>query len=280
MAAAALGKLKEAISNVDLLNKAAAKFANDAIKNGELRKRYVAETEKMSRQMLRDGERMVETNQSLARNTEEFLGGQNRGVKVFYDNMVWKKVATEASNLRNVLLSNTRDQVSRGGRLFSKAMKEEGLSFEKLMDKYAKRDFNTEFANLNKSQQTKVLEVIAAASGRTNARVNFTAEFSKKLGQAWIVVTLFLAVNNARNDENPSMEFVNQMFKIGASRLGSSLGSSAGGNLEELIGEGTGPVGTLAVALLGNLGGGVIGATLAEGTYKGLCHLFAPNSDA
>lgn len=79
--------------------------------------------------------------------------------------------ARRASTLRNFVLDLSRGKDSELGRAFAGSLKKEGLSFDKLLQRYAQKQFNLNFSALTKVQQDAVYLEVVLASGRDRSSV-------------------------------------------------------------------------------------------------------------
>lgn len=170
--------------------------------------------------------------------------------------------ARRASTLRNFVLDLSRGKDSELGRAFAESLKKEGLSFDKLLHRYAQKKFNLNFSALTKIQQDAVYLEVVLASGRDRSSVSKLAPMLGKAGRVFLVASIAISVYNVATSEDK----VNAAGKEGASILGGIAGGAAGGAAAGLI---CGP-GAPVCSAVGIFVGGAIGAFVAAGGYDWL----------
>jgi hypothetical protein len=167
--------------------------------------------------------------------------------------------ARRASTLRNFVLDISRGKDSELGRAIAESLKKEGLSFDKLLQRYAQKKFNLNFSTLSKVQQDSVYLEVVLASGRDRSSVSKLAPILGKAGRVFLVASIAISVYNVATAEDK----VNAAGKEGASILGGIAGGAAGGAAAGLI---CGP-GAPICSGIGIFVGGAIGAFVASGGY-------------
>jgi hypothetical protein len=170
--------------------------------------------------------------------------------------------AERAVAMRNAILEAARIQSSDVGRALAQAEKAAGVSFEKLLERYATRLFRLPFSELSAAQQDQVFQEIIRASGRPNPRFTALARNLGRVGKGLFVVSLAFATYQIVESDRPGREIVRQGVGIGAG-IG---GSIAGGALAGLA---CGPGAPVCVGV-GALVGGIAFAVGVDVTFTWL----------
>lgn len=237
------------------------KFAAENIKNAKLRREYIELTKKAAQEI-------VEEARSAARNAP------HRAVQI------WEEAAAKASELRNVYLEQTRKNVNKAASAFSKMLKEEGLTYTQLVQKYTRQVLGSAgggsatYTSLDVAEQQKIMEKIVEASGRTNPRINALSKWSGRLSITLILVTIGISIYNICEAENPTLEAVKTAVSLGFG----AAGGYAGAELGAAIGACGGPVGVLIGAIIGGIVGGFLAAFGGESLVNVLYRAFFPSS--
>ncbi|KAK1297661.1 hypothetical protein QJS10_CPB15g02087 [Acorus calamus] len=138
-------------------------------------------------------------------------------------------LAEDAATYRNAMLEYTRKYQSPASRNFSKMLKDTGVKFEDLVQRYqAKLKFEGPFSDLQEEQKLQVYEEIIEASGRGRVVVN---NLSKALGFAGIAVLLFTAgmmvwdiFSSERVLQTATRDAVVTAASVGGAMLGEVIG--------------------------------------------------------
>ena len=245
--------------NLREFNGNGTKFASENIRNAALRKEYIDLTKNAAQEILQEARTSASTNPS-------------RAVQI------WEAAAEKASELRNIYLDQTRLNVSKPAAAFSKMLKEEGLTFPKLVQKYTLDIAETagaeSYATLELEEQINVMERIVAASGRTNLMINAVAKWAGRAALVLILITICISIYNICEAENHTLEAVKTAVSLGFG----AAGGYAGVELGMAIGACGGPVGVLIGAIIGGIVGGFLLAFGGESLVNVLYRAFFPAS--
>jgi hypothetical protein len=137
--------------------------------------------------------------------------------------------AEQAVAMRNAILEAARIQSSDIGRALAQAERAAGVSFEKLLERYATRLFRLPFSNLSAAQQDQVFQEIIRASGRPNPRFTALARNLGRVGKGLFVVSLAFAGYQIFESDRRGRELVRQGTGIGAGIGGSIAGGALAG---------------------------------------------------
>lgn len=160
-------------------------------------------------------------------------------------------LAEQAVEARNATLAVTRSQLSTTSVAFSRWLKEEGVTYEKLLNRYATKTYGgLTFENLNATQRVDVYQKIIEASGRSNNAINNFSKAFGVMGVATIILTLGCVVWDVVESSNPSLAAVNNAIVLGAGFVGTGVGVELGA----AVGSAGGPLGIF----IGGVFGGII----------------------
>lgn len=161
-----------------------------------------------------------------------------------------------ASRFRNAMLVEARGGLSPAGPALSKLLKEEGLTFPALMEKYAAKMYGKAVKDLSKEEVSAVCVRITERAGVTNPLVNSGSKLAPHVGKALIAVAIAVAVYQVATADDQ----IGEAIKQGAGFLGFWAGAKVGA----AIGASACGPGAPACAVIGGLAGGVLGSLLAE----------------
>ncbi|XP_045175820.1 uncharacterized protein LOC123536576 [Mercenaria mercenaria] len=248
-------------ANLRELQGIAIKFSNTEIRNAQLRKEYIDLTKKAAQEILQEA-------------ITNAIANPSRALKI------WEIAAEKCGKLRNLYLDQTRQNVSKAASAFSKMLKDEGLTFPKLVQKYTAKLFKTTgtepacYASLEVLEQQKVMEGIVEASGRTNPKINALSKWLGRAGIALILITIGISIYVICEAANPTLEAVKTAVSLGFG----TAGCYAGAELGAAVGACGGPVGILIGAIAGGIGGGFLAAFGGESLVNILHNAFFPSS--
>jgi hypothetical protein len=140
-----------------------------------------------------------------------------------------KQGAERAHLLRNSLLDAARLKSSDVGRAVAEAEKATGLTITQLMERYAKKLFKRNFAQLTAAEQDEVFIAIVRAAGRPNQGFTAAARNLGRVGRGLIVVSLAFSAYSVATSDRPGREAVKQGGTIGIGFLGSMAGGAVAG---------------------------------------------------
>ena len=195
-----------------------AKLAIESIHNSQLRQHYI----------------------EVAESTAETIFQESKNAEVLSPCQrldVWKGAAKKASNLRNILMEETRGKISPTALAFSKLLKNKAPKFSDIIAKYSYRIYGEcedieSFPNITKARQIRVFQEIVKASGRTNNRINIVSKVIAYFSVVSLIFTFAFILNGTMISDNPVTYTVHCVvtFKLGLSGayLGSKLGSTSG----------------------------------------------------
>lgn len=174
-----------------------------------------------------------------------------------------RRLAKDAVLFRNAMLEYTRKHQSIASRNFSKWLKDSGMKFEDLVERYQKKlNFNGPFEDLEDAQKLQVFEEIIEASGRGRVIVN---EISTAIGMGGITVLVFIAgmmVWDIFSSEHILQSITHDAIVAAASIGGAELGEVVGAALAtELVGVEAAPL----FVMLAGMATGILGAFIIGG---------------
>ncbi|KAM7271749.1 hypothetical protein ACFE04_030963 [Oxalis oulophora] len=143
-------------------------------------------------------------------------------------------LARQASADRNEALNYARSHQSPASRAFSQRLKEEGLSFEDLLDKYAKDRFSNykSFKELEDIDKLEVYEEIIKSSGRGRSSATMVGKILSAAGVAVLLFTAAMMVwdifTAEHHIETAVRDAVIAAATVGGAILGEFVGVAAG----------------------------------------------------
>lgn len=203
-----------------------------------------------------------------ARTREKYIAGINRIVqetlqKVEAKELTAQQGATYSSELRNIIMNETRAVTSSPGRIIAETMKKEGLPPEYFLDKYAKQNFGKNFTSLTEAEKSTVYLTVINKSGVSRATVSTTLPILARLGRVCALITVGLALNKIITAENKKKEAFRQVTQVGGGAAGTTLGAAVGAKASVWLATAyCGPYAPICIAgaaLICGLGGGWIG---------------------
>lgn len=222
--------LDEAIAG---LEGAATRFSIDAIKDAVTRDSYTSNVRRISIQV-----------------REEALSGKISSLE-----------AVEFCNeMRNKILAEHRKITSPQGLAVAVKYKKEGPTLPTLFEKYAKKNFGSNYADLSPEQKKIVHYNIIDSSSRDSAKFTNGSKRLKIMGKVGILVTATLATYEIANADNKPKEAARQGIILSGGAVGGFL---AGLGVSAICGPGA-PVCAIAVVLAGSIAGGVAGSITAD----------------
>jgi hypothetical protein len=191
--------LQEAL---DSLRSEVLNFSRRFIQDSGVRADYVAQAEKVSR---------------------EILEGVEKG------ELTPGEAAIQAHSMRNGLLDSARLKNSDIGRAVSEAEKASGLTIEELLAKYSQEIFKKDFSALGAAEQDAVFLQVVRAAGRPNPRFTALATKLGTAGKGLLIISVSLAVYTVATSERPGREAARQGAGAGVGFLGSLAGGAIAG---------------------------------------------------
>jgi len=208
-------------SALNLLKTEALNFGYRFIQDGAVRRDYIART------------------QALVRTIKEEV---HAGRLSYYEG------AEEANKLRNAIMDAARLKTSDLGRAEAQAAKAVGRTLVELQEYYAQKLFKRAFDSLSTPERNRVWLEIIEAAGRQRPSFNIKAARLARLGRAFVVLSVGIAVYNVATAEDKQRQAVKEGATAGAGILG-GIGGGA------LAGLACGPGAPVCVAIGVFLGG-------------------------
>ncbi|MBI4903112.1 MAG: hypothetical protein HY820_05715 [Acidobacteria bacterium] len=165
-----------------------------------------------------------------------------------------------AHDMRNQIMNMSRSKTSEIGKAIAVILKDEGLTLDALLAKYAKDKFGKAPSQLTTAERDVVALEIVAASGRSNPKVNATMGRLGAAGRAFWVLTALIAIYNVGTAENKTVAAGRELAGIGGGIGGGMAGGAAVGAVV------TGPAAPIGAAI-GAIIGGILGAIVADEAY-------------
>jgi hypothetical protein len=241
----------------DFLNNV-TKYAEESIYNSKLRQEYITLAQKSATDFLKLCEARVD---------EKFA-------KAFE---IWDRAAKDACKQRNLYLQLTRKNMSAASLAFSKMVKDEGLTFPKLISKYTKKFFEMKpYESLTEHDQKKVLMAIIEASGRTNPNVDAFSLWTGRASVFFIVITVSLTIYFICESANPKLKAVKTAVSLGVGLVAAKYG----GELGSIVGSCGGPIGVFIGAIVGGFLFGCFASLAGETLVDHLYNAFVPAASA
>lgn len=170
-----------------------------------------------------------------------------------------REAAEQVNLLRNEIMEAQRMKSSDIGRALAVKLKTSGLSLDELCEKYALRFYESSFETLNQNAKNRVYLEIVESSGRSRISVNKSALKFSRLGRAFWIATIGIAVYKVYEAENKLKEVARQGVVIGTGVAGGMAGGAAAGLV-------CGP-GAPICSTIGVFVGGAIAAFGADATF-------------
>jgi hypothetical protein len=218
-------------SALAVLRTEALNFGYRSIQDGAVRRDYIARTEALVRTI--------------------------RG-EVQAGRLTAGEAAEEANKLRNAIMDAARLKSSDIGRADAQAAKATGKTLTELQEYYAQKLFKRGFDALPPAERNRVWLEIVEASGRQRPSFNLKAARLARVGRAFVVLSVGIAVYNVATAEEPGRQAAKEGVTAGAGILG-----GIGGGV--LAGLACGPGAPVCVAVGVFVGGALaaIGADVA-----------------
>lgn len=173
-----------------------------------------------------------------------------------------QEAAIEANKIRNSIMESARLQSSDIGRAQAEALKQTGKTLAELEEHYARKLFNKSFGSLTQSDKNRVWMEIVEASGRPRPTMNAKSARMARLGRAFVLLSVGIAVYNVATAENKGRQVVKEGATAGAGVLGGMAGGAAAGAV-------CGP-GAPACVVVGVFVGGALAAFGVDVTFDWL----------
>lgn len=216
-----------------LMESSAFNFAYRFIQDSKVRESYIKQTQNL---------------------TKEYRHRVNSGQIAAVD------AAKQVQSLRNEILEAQRLRSSDIGKSKAVSLKQTGLTFDELTNKYAEKKYGKSLNALSAAQKNQVYLEIVESAGRTRPSANAMAKKYSILGRSLLVVTIGVAVYNVTTADDK----VKATAKEGAVIGGGIAGGAAGGAIAGLA---CGPGAPVCVTIGVFIGGalGALGADLSFG---------------
>ena len=104
------------------------------------------------------------------------------------------RITKQAVDERNLVLELTRAKLAKTSQFFSEMLKREGLTYDRLLNKYSVRRYEKAFTELKDAEQMLVLADIVEASGRSNSMINLISKIQGSIGWATFIVMVGVIV--------------------------------------------------------------------------------------
>lgn len=160
-----------------------------------------------------------------------------------------EQASQAASEARNFILRISRLASTPEGRRRAIALKAKGKSLEQLLEYYAQKLHQKNFAGLSEPQRTTVFEEIIKSAGRSNAGVDKEMRALGATSRLFWALTVLMALFDISHARDKVAATIHVIAVTGASIL---AGEIVGG----IIGSFAGPGGTVAGVVLGGILGG------------------------
>lgn len=167
-----------------------------------------------------------------------------------------KQAAAAANQMRNEIMEFARVKSSDLGRAKARNLKARGLNMDDLINKYSTSLFKKPFSTLSSVEQNSVYLAIVESSGRARPKINAKAARLGIAGKTLWVLTACVAIYNVSVADNKFKASGREAANIG----GGFAGGAAGG---AIAGIWFGPVGVAVGAVIG----GVIGSITSDQVY-------------
>lgn len=232
------------LNSAEALNKAiaglegaAASFARDCIKDGNLRASYNVNIKRV----------VGEVRQNVV----------NRKISLY-------EASKFCNQIRNRIMDEIRAALSPTTRAYSVKLKSQGKSFEYLAEKNSQEIFKKSYSELSTRDKSKIHYAILSSAAKGNKRVNLESKLLKYTGRVLIVVTAAIAIYSIYHAEDRYKEAAKQAGIIG----GGVAGGAAGGAVASVYCGPGAPVCFFAFAAVGAMVGGIIGSVVMEEFYE------------
>lgn len=149
--------------------------------------------------------------------------------------------------MRNQIMEETRKVTSTWGLASAQNTKGQGLSLEKILDRYSDRKFSKPFAALTDAEKDQVYYAAIEAAGRSNAKVNAKTARLRNSGKVGLLITGTLAAYAISKADDKVTETARQGTVIEGGLIGTAL---AGLTVGAICGPGA-PVCAIAVLIIG-----------------------------
>lgn len=194
--------------------------AFNGIRNMVLRRQYIEKIGSLAQERLNE---LYNIEKALPLNLEEVLD-----------------FSMNVSEERNAALEITRARISPSSASFSKMLKEEGVRYDQLLDKYSERTYKKSFERLDEFEKNDVYIQIIKASGRSNKIVNIVSKLSGSLGIILIGFMLATTIWDITESANPVGEAIKDVFVItlscGAAFTGEQIGTAVTSSVAVFLG--------------------------------------------
>ena len=188
-----------------------------------------------------------------------------------------KALTDQAIKDRNGVMVTTRSKLTKSSPKFSEWLKSEGMTFDKLADKYAQHIYGKIFKELVGTAK-KVIRVYAGiikAAGRSNEIVDALSMVEDGLSMALIIILAGTVVWDVTSACDPVTQAIRdvwvKMEGAAGGFTGYTLASTAISSL--LVGRGVAQATAAAVALIGGIVAGFVLATVVSVVADGLFSL-------
>lgn len=222
--------LKKSLENLEA---AAARFATDAISDGNVRASYQKNIQRMAQAVLED----VDTGKISAKSGMAF-----------------------SNKMRNQIMIEHRTVTSAQGVAVAEKYKKDGRTIEHLLDKKSREIYGKGFYLLTATEQNKIYYAIIESSARSSAIFDKSAKRLSVMGKVGWIVTAALAAHAVLEARNKKKEVVRQGALIGGGMAG---GAAAGLLVTPICGPGA-PICAVAVVLVGSIIGGVVSEDVVD----------------
>ncbi|KAH7546649.1 hypothetical protein FEM48_Zijuj01G0223800 [Ziziphus jujuba var. spinosa] len=171
-----------------------------------------------------------------------------------------QRLAKDAIIFRNAMLEYVRKKNRPISRYFAKWLKETGLSFGKLTQRYQnKLNFQGQFRNLEDAKKLQVYNKIIEASGRGRITVNQVSKALGATGMAVLIFTAAIAVWDVYTSDNKLQTAARDTLQFIGAAGGGTLGEYAATALATgLLGAAASPVFVVAAGIVGGIAGAYI----------------------
>lgn len=143
----------------------------------------------------------------------------------------WKQAATEANQIRNVVMQSTRGRSTPVGRAFAERIKSQGRTLNEMIAKKTIDTFgeSAKFSQLSDAQKNRVYAEVVRSSGKSNAQITPLMRKVSRAGRALLVMSLALSIYTVATAEDKTAAAQREGAVMGAGIAGGMAGGALAG---------------------------------------------------
>ena len=186
-------------------------------------------------------------------------------------------ITRQAVEERNLVLEMTRAKLAKTSQYFSEMLKREGLTYDKLLNKYSERRFEKAFSELERGDQILVLGDIVEASGRSNSMINLISKIQGNAGVATLIVMMGVIVWDVASSRDMTITVLKDTWEsLGSAGAGFAGDAAASAALDAgLVAAGATETVAAGVAFVGGIFASIVLAAVAAPVMEGIFDLIA-----